>query len=171
MILFHFTAVEHLPAILTEGLSKGDIPVEPGEPGYRGVWFTTDREPSLHGLSGGEMLTLPEAERRLIERNTGRPAPFKVRTLDKRAVRIQVATPLKHKKLFAWLQWSAKRTNLDLREALILAGGGKQKARTWYVYNGVIPPNEFREICIRDKTGKFTPATDEELRNARSGSG
>jgi hypothetical protein len=163
MILYHFTSAHHLSMILATGLSEGDVPLLPGEPGYRCVWFTTDPSPADHGLSSGEKVLIPEAERRLIERQTGRPAPYEATTLDKRAVRIEVVIPSSDKKLFHWLLWSAKRTDAALRKALITTGGGKAKARTWYIYNGIVARERFRAVCIRNNAGEFIAADIDQL--------
>jgi hypothetical protein len=80
MILYHFTGLEYLDAIMEDGLSKGDVPTSATE-GKTGVWFITDRKPRGHGL-GAEM-DLP---------NGGRIA-------NKRAVRITVAIPSSDRKL------------------------------------------------------------------------
>jgi hypothetical protein len=53
MILYHFTGLEYLDAIMEDGLSKGDVPTSATE-GKTGVWFTTDQDPAGHGL-GVEM--------------------------------------------------------------------------------------------------------------------
>ena len=55
MILYHFTAVEYLDAIMKEGLSRGDVPTSAAA-GRNGVWLTTDPDSGGHGLSDGEQL-------------------------------------------------------------------------------------------------------------------
>ncbi len=168
MILYHFTSFHHLPLILRSDLSKGDIPLTPGRPGYKGVWFTTDDCPTGHGLSSGEKVSIPDNERSLFVSENGRPLPKELYTLDKRAVRIKVVIPSSHEKLFHWLKWSRKRTDAAYRQHLIQSGGGKDKARTWYIYNGALSCDEFKEVCVRADNGPYVRSSLEDLEKLRA---
>lgn len=154
-----------MPGIIREGLYRGDVPLVAGKPGYRGVWFTTDDDPTGHGLSDGETIALPEAERRLYKQNTGREAPMVAKTANKRAVRIEVIISSRDRNLIHWLPWSVKRTEPNLREGLITSGGGKHKAKTWYVYNGTIEPSRFKSISLKDDFGIYNPVSPDTFKS------
>jgi hypothetical protein len=124
MILYHYTGVEYLDAIMDTGLSLGDVPTsEHG--GKNGVWLTTDRDSAGHGLSDGE-------------RWNG------YYFADKRAVRITVKIKSSDRRLVEWLKWGRKHCERSLFDALNEAGGGKHA--TWFVYFGVIEPDRFSNI-------------------------
>jgi hypothetical protein len=125
MILYHFTGLEYLDAIMNEGLSKGDVPTAE-RAGREGVWLTTDHDPFGHGLSDGEPL------------RTG------LRVANKRAVRISVKIPSHDRQLVSWMKWGHKHCDPALFERLNKSGGGKCK--TWFVYFGVIAPAQFLDI-------------------------
>ena len=56
MELYHFTALDYLPAIAREGLTTGEVPVSATDL-QNGVWLTTQQSPNGHGLSDGRLLT------------------------------------------------------------------------------------------------------------------
>jgi hypothetical protein len=147
---------------MRDWLSRGDVPVSNGG-SYRGVWFTTDSNPDGHGLSGGEAVPSTPEQRQAFKQRTGRDAPEAWTTLDKRAVRIEVVIPSRDRRLFHWLAWTKKRLEPENIAALIASGGGKAKAETWYIYNGTVPPEHFRSVCLRDGHGRFVPATPEQV--------
>ena len=72
MILYHFTAREHLNAIKAEGLSRGEVPLSMQDV-IQGVWFTTDIDSAGHGLSSGGALSAETLK--VFERINGHPAP------------------------------------------------------------------------------------------------
>jgi hypothetical protein len=43
MILYHFTAVEYLPDIAADGLSRGEVPLTPDRL-LNAVWLTSDQD-------------------------------------------------------------------------------------------------------------------------------
>lgn len=154
MRLYHYTSLGHLPLILASSLARGDVPVGPrGEGSERGVWFTTDPEPSGHGLADGEMVTV----------HLPGEAPRQVPTVDKRAVRITVVIPSSDRRLQRWLPWTRKRLGADAVERLVVAGGGNRKAETWFVYLGQVEPARFAAVEIRRPDGTFSPATAEAI--------
>ena len=125
MILYHFTGLEFLDAIMEDGLSKGDVPTSATE-GKTGVWFTTDQDSAGHGL--GVEMDLPNG----------------LRVANKRAVRITVSIPSSDRKLVPWMKWGRKHCNPDMFAGLNRSGGGKCKS--WYIYFGAVKPDQFSNI-------------------------
>ena len=129
MRLYHFTTVLHLPSIMCDGLNRGDVPLSP----YKfknAVWFTTEPDAgqgSDHGLMG---------------------------IVDKRAVRITVDIDPKNNRLERW-DIAAKRLNIGVGwlKVLDMTGGGQ--SRTWWLYWGAIPVNDFFSVEQRNKDGKY----------------
>lgn len=157
MILYHFTAMSMLDAILREGLTRGDVPLT-AEDGINAVWFTTDPEPSGHGLSDGGPLS-PEMVAE-VERRTGRKFPDGIGTPDKRRVRISVVISSRDATLKQWLPFARKRLSSDWLDALHSAAGGKPKARTWFIYLGTVPAERFRSVEVRGADGSYAPMSD-----------
>ncbi|TXN64892.1 hypothetical protein [Methylobacterium sp. WL6] len=157
MILYHFTALEYLDAILAEGLTKGDVPLTQTQ-GDNAVWFTSDTAPEGHGLTDGHVLTVEERE--AYRRSFGEALSEGARFPDKRRVRIEVAIPSSDRRLKSWLPWARKRLSPDWLTALSAAGGGKAKARTWFIYQGAVPPTLFRTVMVCDAAGVYQPHTD-----------
>lgn len=142
MNLYHFTSREHLPSILREGLSRGDVPLTPTT-GLNAVWLTSDASPDGHGLSSGEVIAADVAARAGV--STGGKG---FRTHDKRAVRLLVNIPRGDRRLVRWRPWARKNIELNWLAALENAGGGSAKARTWFLFWGVIPPTWIREKVL-----------------------
>jgi hypothetical protein len=103
MILYHFTGLEYLDAIMEDGLSKGDVPTSATE-GKTGVWFTTDQDSAGHGL--GVEMDLPNGRR----------------VANKRAVRITVSIPSSDRKLMPWMKWGRKHCNPEMFAGLNRSG-------------------------------------------------
>lgn len=160
MILYHFTALEYLESILKNGLNKGDIPIARDQ-GDNAVWFTTDNDPAGHGLTDGRLLT--DEEHRQYLKNFGRKPQPGARFPDKRKVRIDVIIPSSDKSLKEWLPWARKRLTAEWLKTLTRIGGGKAKARTWYIYNGVVRPEAFRLVSARDDAGTYHPYSAAEV--------
>lgn len=152
MILYHFTALEYLDAILTEGLTKGDVPLSQTQ-GENAVWFTSDMAPEGHGLTDGHVLTIEERE--AYRRSFGKVLSEGARFPDKRRVRIEVVIPSSDRALKPWLPWARKRLSQDWLTALSATGGGKVKTRTWFIYRGSVPPTSFRTVTVRDAAGVY----------------
>lgn len=148
MKLYHYTGIEYVEAILTQGLSKGEVPMGPkAEDCLNGVWFTTEKTPAGHGLTDGH---IPTAE----ERKVMRIAPdADVRFPNKRRIRMCVDIKSSDPNLTRWVRWSKTRVPQKWLKTLNNAGGGMKKARTWYVYWGVVPPAAIQQV-LDLSTGK-----------------
>ena len=158
MILYHFTALKLLPAILRDGLSRGDVPLAPTA-GEQAVWFTTDGDGSGHGLSDARPMTDQEAA---VARALAGVSPASTQApafLDKRRVRIRVVIPSRDRKLIAWMPFARKRLERSWMDILHKVAGGAAKAETWWLYRGVVSPTEFTEVLIRREDGSYTPVT------------
>lgn len=140
MLVYHFTALEYLESIRTEGLTRGQVAVSPAE--YRNaVWLTTSGDPSAgHGLSEGRYWT--DEEKRLI----AAPAELRLVRLNKRAVRIAVRIPRSDRRLAYWPKWARGRVAPDWYERLDETGG--DNARSWFLFWGTINPERFVSIDI-----------------------
>lgn len=167
MILYHFTARERLASIMQNGLTTGDVPVDPSQPGLNAVWLTTDSTGAQHGL--GEPRLMAEAEREAISSLRGVMPPPGERWLDKREVRITAFVRPGDRRLRDWLPWARKRLDPQWLRALNDAGGGVRVARTWKLYFGVIPTTHFRAVHLRQTGGMWdiVPTQKHERRGAR----
>lgn len=155
MILFHYTAESLLGNIMHEGLTRGDVPTA-FIGGTNAIWFTTDRDPSGHGLSEEREIT-PE-ERAMVEQINGRRCPpGPIWMLDKRKARIEVIIPTRDPKLVFWLPWARKNVQPEFLKGMIESGGGKAKAKSWFIYRGRVAPEQFRSVAMRDETGAYQP--------------
>lgn len=164
MILFHFTAINRLEAILREGLTRGEIPYTPNEIG-NAVWFTTDRSPAGHGLS--DAVPVPANIRAQLAKQHGRPIPEDLRWHDKRRVRIEVVIQSRDRLLKPWLPFARKHLERSWMNILTEEGGGKSKAETWYIYLGVVQPSLFRSVCVRGPDNTFAPLSEADRDEAR----
>lgn len=144
MLLYHFTSAEFLDAIQSEGLTRGEVPLTRSKI-LNGVWLTSDPSPEGHGLTDGEELS--PAEIRQMKADgflaSSIPEDKPITWVDKRSARITVRIPSSDRALKRWISWGRKRLESDWFEALSDAGGGHQKARTWYVCFRTILPTEF----------------------------
>ena len=154
MIFYHYTSREHLAAIMRTSLSRGDVPLTPFGEGLNGVWLTTDPTEQGHGLSENRELT--DSEREAYLRWKGVSIPEGARFQNRREVRIKIKLPINHINLKRWFTWSASRVDPIFREMLIQSGGGKSKAKTWYVYFGSVEPYEFLTVEFLDGTDLIT---------------
>jgi hypothetical protein len=125
LTLYHFTSTTHLPFILKEGLTKGDVPVSPFT-GFNGVWFTTCR--TIDSQAG--MLRCG---------------------VDKTQVRITAEIAESNKNL---VKWSVLATvlNIDRDWYRILDKTGGYGSNTWYVYTDVLSPDMFKKVEYRIST-------------------
>jgi hypothetical protein len=146
VIFYHYTAIEYLESILRDGLNKGEIPITPRkEDCLNGVWLTTSKSASGHGLSDGEELS--EELRRLTS------APKGAHWHDKRAVRITVKMP--KEKLKHWPAYGKKRLEPWWYRAMSRTGGGEKVARTWYISLKPISPEQFEKVEVRNEDGAW----------------
>jgi len=135
--LYHFTAADLLPQIMEEGLSRGDVPITQTA-SYKAVWLTSLLTPIGHGL--GQERELTDREKAII----GAPRDRPVFMMDKRRIRIEVVIPRGDRNLHRWDRWSKKHLAPSWRDALHGAGG--HSYRTWFIYNGIIPPAWFSKV-------------------------
>ncbi|TGU87714.1 hypothetical protein EN794_050490 [Mesorhizobium sp. M00.F.Ca.ET.151.01.1.1] len=149
MILYHYTCREYLASILATGLWRGEVCTDSWQkPDGEAVWLTTDSDPAKHGLGSGEPIT--EDFRRAIYEKSGIELSAGSVFADKRAVRITVDIPPSDTRLFRWIRWAKRNVHPVIRDGLISSGGGMAKARTWYVYFGVIMPDQFLDVGVAD---------------------
>jgi hypothetical protein len=152
--LFHFTAREHLPAIMREGLRLGDVPtLTLRGPGQNAVWLTTNPSPNGHGLGSARELT--DEDREFHRQLTGVLPPRGSRYPDKRAVRITIGELPEPARLVRWCRWSRRNVADEIYDCLARAGG--EKHRSWYIYRGVIPPASFAAVEFRNGDGQYAP--------------
>jgi hypothetical protein len=132
MQLFHYSPLAHLPKILSEGLSKGDIAVP-----WRNVWqvavsLTTQSDPDRTAF--------------WIE-----PYPFKM------AVRYVCEIPSDDPKLEATREtWK----RLKVPNNWIRVYDSRGQAKWWYFYHGIIPPELF-VVELRSQSGYVRPTPEE----------
>lgn len=147
MKLHHFTCIEHLSSILSTGLYRGEVCTTSWQtPDLSAVWLTTDVDPSGHGLGDREEIT--EDFSRAVYQKAGiylKPGSY---FPNKRRVKITVDLHPSDARLFRWTRWAKRHVHPVIRESLISTGGGMMKARTWYVYFGVILPEEFLSVEV-----------------------
>jgi len=123
MKLYHFTCREHLPKILVEGLTRGEVPLGPSRT-ETAVWFTTvdHAEKGEHGLA--------------------------LSIYDKTAVRITVDIPSHDSKLHRWSHYAKfRKVHPYWYGILDKTGGGF--SHTWFIYRGIILPNKFLDIYTK----------------------
>ncbi|MGA1852636.1 hypothetical protein VH570_17525 [Sphingobium sp. HT1-2] len=140
MLLYHYTSASRIASIYESGLNKGEVPLTQNT-ALNGVWLTTDSSPSGHGL--GEARLFTEAERLSVFQRTGMMPPQDQHWDNKREVRITIKLPSNNPNLSRWSKWGRKNLERNWYDALSVAGGGEQKAKTWWVYWGVITPDMF----------------------------
>lgn len=118
--LYHFTSEYHLPHILKDGLSRGDVPLNPMEWGVNAVWLTDNPDPGNQDWK------------------TGSP-------VDKTAVMIEVELNVPNISLVKWSVYARKK-KIDPQwyKKLDETGGGQSEH--WWLYFGVIPPERFKVL-------------------------
>jgi len=146
MLLYHFTCVEHLAAILRDGLSRGEVPFSPTLVG-NAVNLTSDSLPEGNGVFQGGLLT--EQEGAKVTELNGVELPVGARWPDKTAVRITVKIPSSDRNLIKWEPFARQR----LEPEWIAALHEGQKPGGWWLYFGTIPPSSFTEVCGRQGNG------------------
>lgn len=109
--------------------------------------LTTDPRSEGHGLDhGGHVVTRQESA---ILASRGFTVPAGTVHVDKRAVRITIKLPSADPALKAWWRWSRSHCEPGYAERLEKAAGcGGRKAKTWYLYFGIIPPAAFTAIDV-----------------------
>ncbi|MCL4069325.1 hypothetical protein M3484_22460 [Pseudomonas sp. GX19020] len=137
MILHHYTALEYLPKIMAEGLTRGEVPMTRTFC-LNAVWFTTQTSPLGHELTDGRPLTLQE--KALL----GLPPDSPHRFPNKRAVRITVDLP--PDAVTEWIPWARGRIDREWLRVVNKSGGGMVKARSWYMSFNPISPDLFLSV-------------------------
>jgi len=138
--LYHFTALEYLPRILAEGLTRGDVPLGPTKR-ENAVWLTSNPEPTEQAWAS-EPHVSTDAERALHERLFGRPVPRGARYADKRAVVIAIEIPSGDPKLVRWYRYANRRgVNRRWMRTLEKVGG---RGSDWWIFRGQIPNHRSR---------------------------
>ena len=129
-----------------------DVPTRFKGPLYEtnAVWFTTEPQPEGHGL--GEAGTFTEEMRRVHFEKFGILPPEGSRFANKKAVRITVVIPSSDRRLVRWLTWGHKHCEPGFYDAL--AKGNHHK--TWWLYFGIVAPDQFRAIDYLRSTGMST---------------
>ena len=121
--LYHYTAREHLPSIMAEGVlrtTESNLDFRRADAGPRVVWLldTPTATDASHGLSYS--------------------------VYDKTAVRIEV----RPQKAVRWAEWAKSQPAYDRTTAAVLArtGGGPEAAAHWWVSESPIPSSEWVEV-------------------------
>jgi len=186
MRLYHFTCIECIEGILTEGIHPGLIPFENGSK-YGAVSLTTDRSPVGHGLTTGEVVT-GEVLRRLAENQPNYDGRDPLTLPDRRKFRLALDIDYKDELLLSWKQYrkSIKGTSYweramamsgylplgqtsysDSEFKRLLSGFGSNakpsKAPTWYFYFGLIPTSAITLVEERTVGGAYIPISNIQL--------
>ena len=153
--LYHFTAREYLDAIMAEGLTKGEVPMDPNVI-FGAVWLTSSRAPSGHGLGRGKVLTV--AEKRVM----GVPDHANARMPNKEAIRIEVDT--EGLTVVPWMPWARRYLDPSWMGTLhrAAAENGPKRHKTWFMVAHPIPVASFRAVVdLAAKATLYTrPSSD-----------
>lgn len=137
MILYHYTSRANVACILKEGITRGEAPLSDTHV-VKAVNLTTDPAPDGHGLDdGGRVIT--EAESTTLFQKHGWVIPAGTLIADKLEARLKIKLPSTDPKLKRWLPWARRHCESGYPERLSAAAGGMAKARTWWLYFGVVP--------------------------------
>lgn len=152
MILYHYTAEACLEPILATGLSLGEAPLSNFKV-VNAVNLTSDRSPFGHGLDmGGKPMT--EGHVDAYYRMFGTRFPVGTLFPNKRQLRLNVSVPSSDRNLKRWRSWSRKHCEPGYPEHLeSVAGQQGRKAKSWWLYFGVIPPSQIVAIEQLDADG------------------
>ena len=119
-LLYHHTCHLHLPRILAEGITRGDVPTDKVG-GFNAPWLTVDPRSGAQGWAGGG-------------------------GANKTAVRLFVTVPEADERLRRWLDLAADRG--VSAEWLHRLDGGTGESGNWFVYEGVIPAEWIERVEI-----------------------
>lgn len=146
MIFYHYTTRDALELILEEGLTLGEAPLSDTRV-VRAVNLTTDPDSSGHGLDMGGHIVTPEESAMMAAK--GLCVPPGTVFANKREVRIKLKISSSDAKLKHWRPWSRKHCEPGYPDVLERAAGATpRKAKTWWLYFGVISPKSFETIDI-----------------------
>jgi hypothetical protein len=125
MRLYHYTSHCHIEEIKYTGLAIGDVPVSKTR-SRQAVWLTTDPTPERgHGLQTN------------------------LRTVNKRAIRIELEIPESDTKLTRWVTWARGKVSEGIKKHLNKSGGYAQAS--WWLYWGVLPAKDFVSVDVLEK--------------------
>jgi hypothetical protein len=152
MKLYHFTHEDALPSILVEGLIRGDVPITRTK-AVNAVWFTTDPNPSGHGVCAGEEIVVtPE----MAFMSGGKVKVGEtIRFADKQKIRIKVEFQTSRTPgLIKWLDFAKKhKIQREWLMALHKAAGDDPKPHTWWLWFGTLPSSHFQSVEVRTPRG------------------
>lgn len=134
-VLYHFTCLLHLPGILREGITQGEVPVSPDRR-LNGPNLTTSGNPQAQRWAAG---------------SAG----------DKTRVRLTVHVPEGDGRLESW-QGICRRLRVERRLQRWLDPTGQ--AKFWFIYWGVIPTEWIKVVELR-QDGDYVPCSPDELRD------
>lgn len=117
MRLYHFTSHLHLPSILANGITEGDVPISL-DTGFNSPWLTTDPNPRRQVWTKGSFV-------------------------DKTAVRLTVEIPDGDTRLHCWSD-IVREFGVDPRWRRALGKGSDDTA--WYIYENRIPLEMIVEV-------------------------
>jgi hypothetical protein len=123
MILYHYTAPQHLAGIAKHGLTVGDVPTDVRRhKGCVGVWLTTSPDSLGLGLGG----PLPKHQYRLT---------------------VEVPPTMT---VVRWTDWAPGNVTPETFARLNATAGkdGKSQWETWFIRFGVVPPSAI--VACRD---------------------
>jgi hypothetical protein len=150
--LYHFTYEGALAAILSEGLTKGDVPLTQTT-GVNAVWFTTDPSPDGHGVYAARTQIVTPEESAALSHCFGQhiPAGTVIPWVDKHKIRIRVDLETSRTPgLYKWLDF-AKAMKIDRDWLKCLHAGNKP--HTWWLWPATMPPERFKAIEVRSEIG------------------
>lgn len=145
MIFYHFTTRDALPSIMAEGLNRGEAPISDTRVA-QAVNLTTSPDPEGHGLDKGGRV-VGEAESAKLAAH-GFRVPVGTIYADKLEARIKIKLPRSDRRLTEWRTWSRKHCEPGYADRLERAAGANRKPKTWWLYQGTIPPEAFVEVTI-----------------------
>ena len=150
MRLYHFTTRDCIRPIRASGLNRGTVHLS-ATTELNAVWLTTDPGSRGHGLEGGGRFMTDE-ERHEAREWAGQVPPPGARFPKVANVRITVDLDSDDRALQEWLPWARRHLDFDWMTALHpVASGTLQKAKTWRLYLGVIPPERLVAIDSLDE--------------------
>lgn len=132
MILYHFTSLHHLPAILRLGIlttTESNVSPMRAHAGPDVVWLTKDEDPAAGDLEWASLSVWDKTE-------------------------VRFTVDLNRRNAKEWLSWSTERGMKKYwRDALIKTGGGMHAARGWYVATRPILQSEWKAVHVRTDDG------------------
>jgi len=145
VLLYHFTSRDNLRTIRMAGLTRGTVHLSPHEQ-LNAVWLTASAACTSHGLEAGGAF-MSDAERREALEWTGALPPPGARFPKNAEICITVELEPNDRNLHDWLPWARRHLSPDwLAHLHPIASGNLKKAKSWRLYFGIIPPDQFVHI-------------------------